>query len=278
MPELILVDPGSTIDQEEILAQVTGEDLARMMRAVGLRDPGPPIRIRIVAEGSPEARLPPSWSVAYAFGASGQIVLIPSRVPAYPDDRLTGVLRHEIAHVLIARAAGRQEVPRWFNEGLSIIISREWRLNDHAQLLVANLRRGELSLDELDRQFYGGAHSAGSAYALSAAFVRFLLDQYGHGTAALILRGVASGQSFESASRRALGVPLSTALEAYDDHLDLWHKWIPILSSGTTLWTFITLLALWAFRRRRARDLEIRERWLEEERLELAEEPREWIH
>lgn len=249
-----------------------------MMRAVGLRQPGPPIRVQIVAEGTPEARLPPSWSVAYAFGASGKIVLIPSRVPSYPDDRLTGVLRHEIAHVLIARAAGRREIPRWFNEGLAIIVSREWRMTDHAHLLAANLRRGDLSLDELDRQFQGGAHSAGSAYALSAAFVRFLLDQYGNDVAAWILRRVAAGESFESACHRALGIPLSKALEAFAHHLDLWHKWIPVLSSGTTLWTGITLLALWAFRRRRKRDLEIKEQWLEEERRELAPEPTEWIH
>jgi hypothetical protein len=250
-----------------------------MVEILGLKDPGPPIRIQLVKEGSPEARRAPSWSVAYAFGAAGNVVLMPSRIPAYPDHHLLGVLRHEVAHVLISRAAGRRPIPRWFNEGLAMVLAREWNLEDRSRLMIVNLRRGVIDLETLERSFQGGRHSAASAYALSGAFVRYVQAEHGERAAARILHRVARGEPFKEAFASALGLPLEKAIYEYSHHLNVWHKWVPILSSMTTLWFLITGLALVAFKRRRDRDREILERWDEEEQQHLLETTtNDWLH
>ena len=82
------------------------------------------------------------------------------------------VLRHEIAHVLIARAAHHREVPRWFNEGLAIHAAREWGFEDRARVTVATVKRDGVALAELERRFQGGAHSAASAYASGRVITR----------------------------------------------------------------------------------------------------------
>ncbi len=282
-PELRFEAPDALAPRVEELEAVDPAALAAIMDLLGLRRPGPPIRVLLVREGSPEARRAPSWAVAYAIGGAGLVVLIPSRVPGYPDKTLDTVLRHEVAHVLIARAARHRAIPRWFNEGLAIYGAREWGFEDRARLTFANLRRGGLALAELDRRFQGGPHSAAGAYALSAAFVRYLLDRHGRWAAAEIFDEMAQGYAFDDAFRRAVGSSLEAEEERFWRHLDIWSKWVPILSSSTTLWLLITLLALWAFKRRRERDAEQLAAWDEEERrrLEAALEqapPGGWVH
>ncbi len=274
-PELRFEAPAVLAPQVARLEQLGAADLVPIMDLLGLDRPGPPITVQLAREGSPEARRAPSWAVAYAFGGAGLVVLIPSRVPGYPDHTLDAVLRHEIAHVLIARAARHRGIPRWFNEGLAIHASRDWGLEDRARLTLATLRRAGVALDDLDRRFQGGSHSATSAYALSAAFVRFLLDRHGPFVAARIFDQMARGHAFEEAFRHAVGSSLAAEESRYWRHLDIWSKWVPLLSSSTTLWILITMLALWAFKRRRERDAEQRLAWEEEEmRLEQSRQRR----
>ena len=52
----------------------------------------------------------------YALSRESVVVLLPERILSYPHGSLEEVLRHELAHVLIARAAGQRPVPRWLNE------------------------------------------------------------------------------------------------------------------------------------------------------------------
>ncbi|MEE8523140.1 MAG: hypothetical protein V3T72_04345, partial [Thermoanaerobaculia bacterium] len=266
-PELLFEAPELGDAALERPRAVDPESFLSLMDLLGLEDPGPPIRVLVVAEGSLEARRAPSWSVGYAIGEAGLVVLIPSRIPAaptYPDRGLEAVLRHEIAHVLIARAARRRPIPRWFNEGLAVFAVRGWGMDDRTRLVWATFRRGP-SLQDLDASFQSGSYRAGRAYALAAAFVRFLLERYGEDAAAGILARVGEGDSFATALRSATGSTLATVEDRFWSHLDFWNKWIPFLTSSAALWTMITALALWAFKRRRDRDAEVRDRWQQEE-------------
>ena len=62
----------------------------------------------------------------------------------------------------------------------------------------------------------------------------------------------------------------------------LWDRWVPVLTSSVTVWVGITLLALYAIRKRRQRDATIRARWELEEmglsRLDDDYETDETIH
>ncbi len=278
-PELLFEAPAVLAPQVERLEKLDPAGLVPIMDLLGLDQPGPPIKVRLAREGSPAARRAPSWAVAYAVGGASLVVLIPSRVPGYPDHTLETVLRHEVAHVLIRRAAGHGGVPRWFNEGLAIHGSRDWGFEDRARLTLATVRRGGVALDDLDRRFGGGSHSAAGAYALSAAFVRYLLDQHGPFVASRIFDQLTRGQTFDLAFRRTVGHSLEAEEQRFWRHLDIWSKWVPLLSSSTTLWILITMLALWAFKRRRERDAEQRLAWDEEERRRLEHAQTDtWIH
>ncbi len=265
--------PTLRIEASEALAAVAervqnidSRGLATLLQVLGLEKPGPPIRVILASEETDAARNTPSWISGYAYGALGVVVLLPERVPAYPDSSLEELLLHEVAHVLIARAAAGQTVPRWFNEGLAMFVGRTWDLEDRSRMTWALLLDEKVPLAELDLRFEGGRGAVGRAYTFSGALVRDLFQRHGSGVAARILDGVALGLSFEEAFLRATGAPLDRAEASFWRRHSFWYRWVPVLTSSVTLWMGITLLALIAMRRRRQKDAELRARWEEEER------------
>jgi hypothetical protein len=260
--------------------------LLNVMRLVGLEEPGPPIRVIVAPEGSGPAVLVSPWISGYALSDKGLIVVIPQRVPNYPDSSLEDLLRHEVAHVLISRAAGHQPLPRWFHEGMAMIAGGSWGFDDRSRLTLALLADRPVSLAELEERFSGGQSEVNRAYAVAGAFVRDLFDRYGPEAAPRLLAGVSRGRSFEEAFREATGSTLAQAEAAFWSRQTFWYRWVPVLTSSITLWLLITLLALWAIRHRRARDAAQRLIWEEEEeRTRLAAEARarqdqggEWVN
>ncbi|RMH23209.1 MAG: hypothetical protein D6696_01310 [Acidobacteria bacterium] len=260
LPELRFEAPPRMAPLVERLQRVDRTRLLRVAELTGLSEPGPPIRVVLAPEGSAAARRAPSWGVGYAFGAAGLVVLMPSRVPGYPDQDLESVLLHEVAHVLIARAARRRPIPRWFDEGVAMAVSRHG-LADRTHLIFATIGRGSLHLADLDAVFPRGSRAAARAYALSGAVVRWLIEEHGEDVVARILAGAGAGLPFDVAFERATGRSLAAAEAAFWRRMDFWNKWVPFLTSSIFLWLLVTALAIVSFVRRRQRDEEIRRRW-----------------
>jgi hypothetical protein len=239
-------------------------------RLVGLDDPGPPIRVVLAPEGSVEALSAPPWVAGYARPEQGVVVLLPARSPRYPDSSLEDLLRHEVAHVLVGRASNDRPLPRWFHEGVAMIAGLAWGLEEQSRLAATLLSGGEVPLAEVDRRFTGSEGEVRSAYTLAGAFVRDLMRRHGREVVGTILSGVAAGQSFEESFARATGTTLAGAERAFWDSQTLWYRWVPFLTSSVVLWILVTLLALWAIRRRRKRDAARLAAW---EADEAADEP-----
>lgn len=245
-------------------AQIERIDRARwtaVIETTGLRRAGKPVLLVLAAEASPAAQAAPRWIAGYAIAQSSTAVLFPERTPVYPDANFEEVVVHEVAHVLIARAAGRGELPRWFNEGLAIYISRPWRFADHTRITRALLSRRRATLQDLDAAFYRDRAVTAHAYALAAAFVHDLLRVHGEAAAAHLLERVRAGDPFAVAFETVTGTTLTAAETEFWRRHTWLYRWIPILTSSATLWMVVTLLALIAIRRRHSRDAELRQRW-----------------
>jgi hypothetical protein len=76
------------------------------------------------------------------------------------------VFRHELAHLALHEYLG-DLAPRWFDEGYASYAARE---TGRADALAANLAlvvKGTPTFDELDSEFFEGATTAQTAYALA---------------------------------------------------------------------------------------------------------------
>ena len=240
------------------LAEGSRPWVASEMDLVGLDAPGPDIRVVLAPESSPLARAMPAWVTGYTDGISNVVVILAERTPSYPDGGLEEVLAHEVAHVLIHRAAGGRRVPRWFDEGLAMLAARSWRLRDQTELAIGLLGGPRVPLWKLDDLFAGDRRQVEHGYALAGTLVQDLLERYGTSVPRIVLARVAHGDTFDKALREATGATTIEIGEAFWERQAALKRWIPILTSTAALWFAISVLAIVAaVRKRRQRvDLE----------------------
>ena len=264
-PALVIEAPPSLAAERARLETYDLGPLADIVRFLGLDAPGPPMPVVLAAPDSPWAAQVSPWVAGMAIGADGPIVLFPTRSPTYPHDTLEDVLRHEVAHLLIGRAAAGQRVPRWFHEGLAVAVERPWGLEDRTRLASQLLFGPRLDLAAIDRLFAEGEGAQGRAYSLSAAIVRDLIEVHGRSTPADILRATATGMPFDTALAVVTGTPIARLEREFWDRQRTWTMWVPIVASTSVLWLGVIALAALAVRRRRQRAAAIRDRWAAEE-------------
>ncbi|MDX2437256.1 MAG: hypothetical protein QNL88_09425 [Acidobacteriota bacterium] len=272
-PELLVEAPPELAAVAREVRSFEADDFSAALLLTGLTGFSTPIRVVLVPETSPLAQEVPKWVSGYARGTESLIVLFPARVRSYPDRNLRALLHHEVAHVLVARAARGRPVPRWFNEGVATVAAREWGIEDRARFAAAVIGGKTKKTADLDRLFQGSDAEVRRAYALSAAFVRSIQRDSGTLAPASVLRGVGRGLKFKRAFLEATGIPLGRAEQTFFEKDAFWNTWLPFLTSTGALWMAVTLLALVAIQRRRVRSRKMIEEWEEEEAFESVGRP-----
>lgn len=243
--------------------------LRGVMQLVGLDEAGDPIRVVLAPEGSPLARHAPPPIAGFASQDADLIVLFPARSPAYPHDTLEDVLHHEVAHILMARAARGAGVPTWFHEGLAVNAERTWGLEDQARLVSDMVLVSRTPLDSVDAMFGSDEGSKARAYTLAAAFVRDLMRRHGADAPANILRRLGQGEMFQRAFAMTTGESVAQAENTFWSSHRFWTSIGPFLTTQTALWMVVTVVAVLAIIRRRMQ--RARKRWEEDDSGESRE-------
>jgi hypothetical protein len=270
IPQLQIDAPPEFADARARLASFDPNRLRGVMRLVGLDAAGDPIRVVLLPEGYEMAKRTPPPTAGYALPDQNLIVLFPARSPQYPHDTLEDVLHHEVAHVLMARAAGGGGLPLWFHEGLAVLAERTWGLEDQARLVSEMVMVSRTSLDRVDAMFAADQGSKTGAYTLAAAFVRDLIRRHGADAPADVLRRMRRGETFERAFAEAMGEPVADAENAFWSGQRFWTSIGPFLTTQTALWMLVTVIALAAIIRRRMQ--RAAKRWDESEEYEDSDD------
>ena len=272
LPVLEVDAPASLRTVAERVARFPLSGLADAMRLAGLTDPGPPIDVVLIAEGSDLARNTPSWISGFADPDRSLVVLFPGRTRLYPTDSLEALLQHEVAHVLFSRAARGRPLPRWFNEGLALAAERTVGFEDRSRVAWTRIRHGEMPLSDLERLFTGGPAATRRAYTVASALVRDVLDRHGDDSAGRILARLGEGRPFPRAFEEATGEPLDAAVDRFWRRRPVWIRWVALAGRSLYQWMVITVLALCAIYAQHRRRAERRRRWEEDEEHELADD------
>jgi hypothetical protein len=264
-PQFLIEAPAPLESVAAHLQEINPASLQRIIDLMGLKHPGPPIRVVLAPNDSPPAQGTPEWMSGYALSDTSTIVLLTDRAMTYPNDSLNDVFLHEIGHILAHRAAGGQPLPRWFDEGLAMMSVRTWGIEDRTRLVWAMVSGTEVSLDDLNRFFSSDATSVRRAYVLAHAFTLDLLEHTDRDVPKRILAKVKQGLSFPEAFAQATFMTLSQAEEDFWNRQTLWNRWIPVATSSGMLWLTITLLAFWAYTKQRRRTTAIKKQWREDD-------------
>ena len=146
----------------------------------------------------------PEWGVGAALPAKRSVVI---RFTGKEREReeLDRVLRHEVAHVMLAQACADERVPRWFDEGVAMAAS-ESVTTSHVWILARGVIGGSIvPLVKLNSGFPESEPLARLAYAEGRDAIRFIEERWGEEALRWIFRDMAAGSDFRTAIRRNTG-------------------------------------------------------------------------
>ncbi len=258
--------PPALAEVADRVARIDRQQLTSALARAGLAMP-PQIRVTLIPESDARARTLPTWIVGLASGTR-DIVVFPERIgaspDAYPYDSLESVVWHEVVHLSLAAQAGDNPLPRWFHEGVAMSVESGWGVTNQLQLLAA--ASANPGLADLRRLFASDSRPETSlGYLLSAAFVADLQQRHGEAVPGAIASRVASGAGFADAFLAETGqTPDDAAAQAWAGYRR-WTRWVPVLTSASSLWVGILGLAVIAFAVRWRKRVQRRRAWAEED-------------
>jgi tetratricopeptide (TPR) repeat protein len=96
-------------------------------------------------------------------------------------DLLPAILPHEVTHVILAGQFGKQDVPRWVDEGIAVLTEPADKINVHRQSVPHYSQSGQLFAlkDLMEQPDYPAADRIRIFYAQSVSLVDFLTQQRG---------------------------------------------------------------------------------------------------
>jgi len=254
----------------ESLALETMEELHTGLTRYGLRLPAgeAPVHVTICATieefealsgGVPAMRV-----LGFARSEEGIIVL---KAPALlgPDSSYAAVVRHELLHVLLARNADPDNLPRWLNEGIAMILSRENRWS--STFTMARMYTGGRIIPYADLPHVfnapGNETVFGEAYVQSLSMTRYLQSELGQERFWVVVGDLRSS-TFEEALTRGIGVSPEAFFETWRD--SLWRTaLIASLITGISVFQIGALLLVLAYLRKRMRNRKLMRAWNEDE-------------
>lgn len=200
----------------------------------------------------------PRWVAGVARPEAGEIV-IARHAPDGTRTDLEQLLKHEMAHVILHRASGGAELPRWFHEGVAESVTGGISLGRAQTLAQAVFGPGVPDLARLEAQFHGDdGPEAAIAYAAARDLVEFLRAheaRTGASPDAALRQAMfelREGRSFDEAMARAFGAPLPELVKTWRDGLPARFVWFPLVANGglPMALTVPLLFAAWIRRRR----------------------------
>ena len=197
----------------------------------------------------------PEWAGAVAIPARMEIIVPSGRFwPGTPVEEVR-VLRHEWAHLALAREMGRLRIPRWFNEGYAEWAAGGWLDGGGLKLGMALAFGDAPPLDSISLAWPRDQARAELAYLLSASVIQYLVESSGTDGLEAFLAAWKESSSFTDGMLEVYG--------ATPDQLEVvWRKWVKrrygwlmVLSHSAVFWFVlaVALAAMFFVRRRRRR-------------------------
>lgn len=180
-----------------------------------------PDRARVRLHSSPQTLPTTSFnSNAYYDSRQDRIEVLSPYYWSRPEDEeaATATLVHEYVHLAVERMAG-DEVPRWLDEGLAMVISGEWN-EVTQQVLEGYVARGQVvPFEDLPAVF--SSSDPTRAYVTSAGLTAYLVRLHGMHVLKGVLAEVGTGTNLDDALMHAVG---ADSVTLYDDWVREIHK------------------------------------------------------
>jgi len=210
----------------------------------------------------------PEWSVGVAISELSLIVVkSPSLLSSNATLGYEKTVAHEYAHLALDHRLRGVRPPRWFNEGMAMLVATDWGWQNVLDLTMAGLFGNYVQLEEIEQINRFDRRKASLAYSLSYLAVQYMYEEYGHEQVYVFLDSLAGNASIDNALLGSVGSDYANFDQEF--HLYLKSRFNLITLAGDTVyfWLAMALIlilgAFLAYRKKRS----YYRKWEDEEKL-----------
>ena len=187
----------------------------------------------------------PEWGGGGAIGKNDIVVNVEKK--PFLDHSVYQITVHELVHIAINRICQDVLVPRWFHEGLAMILSGEATARENIVISKALFSGSLMQLSTIDSVNAFGRFRAELAYCQSRQAVLYLIDIYGIGVFGEIIK--------VSKEKGSIWKGFEEVLEISEHELELQYRNYIMKNHGRyfwlvdyyLIWSCIVLLFLTAY-------------------------------
>lgn len=262
---------GAEIRLEELTR--SAENLrARLVSEIGV-DPDGLINVYLARNADDFFKLQPGgtrlpdWVAGVAYPRLNTILLRQAGSQGQAID-LPQTFLHELSHVILRRSVNFVDLPKWFVEGLAQWQARQFDLERGLRLARGLLAGGLIPLDSLMYRFPRGSSKVQLAYDQSFSFINFLVGEFGEARFHELILRLGKRETFVPALESTYAMTTLELEGLWIADIKMNYNWIPLLTSGGTIWTFASVLFIMSYFKRRRQKLIKMAEWEREEEMQ----------
>ena len=173
----------------------------------------------------------------------------------------TDTFVHELAHVYLDAAAAGHRLPRWFHEGVAMLVASE-EVGDRLRTVMGAAATGSfIPLSELVDGFPADVPRVHLAYGEAMLMVRQLQRMRGPAGVRTLLGEVRTGMPFDLAFQHVYGATPESVWGRVERMIDPTASLVVFLTSASLTWVAILVLFLVAYARKRRNATLRRDAW-----------------
>jgi len=212
----------------------------------------------------------PDWGAAVAL-PERKMIVIKSPEKFNIGKSLKELLAHEYTHLVVAHKTGFYSAPRWFDEGMAMLVSTEWSWSDNLAMSKAAVFGDFIPLRNIQKLNRFSQSKAHVAYAQSYLAVKYVFDEYGANAVNIFLDELARGTSVDDALVASTGSNYREFEDEYQQYLNSHYNLVTLFSDTMYFWLALAVIvvigAFLQFRKRR----KYYKKWEEHEKLQSTD-------
>ncbi len=213
----------------------------------------------------------PDWGIGAAISDQAKIV-IKSPKFIYGGKSLGELIGHELAHVMLFRAAGKRRLPRWFQEGFAMYISGEWRLGQDILVARAAWTGNLIPLEHMDGLSSFKGPKASLAYTESYLAISSLVRRSDPFLISDFLEQYRNRGDFNLCWRKVTGKDYYSWLMDWFNTISRNYHFLLFMFDSEIFWIVFALAVILFFILKKLQNRRVKKRWEREERLNPPDE------
>jgi hypothetical protein len=207
----------------------------------------------------------PDWGAGAASLRDASIFI---KSPKYirTGKSFSELLGHELTHIMLYRAAGRQWLPRWIHEGLSMKLSGEWSFGQDILVARAAWTNNLIELLRLEQLSAFNGAEANLAYTESYLAVSSLATRSDPYILSDILEAYRETKDFRKSFKMMVGVDYLTWADKWLERTSMQYHFLLFIFDSKLFWIMVPILFIFLFLMKKRQNMKTKKRWRREER------------